>query len=363
MSANIFFSFIGVEWLYKALEQYKYITIRSIIFKFVALIAMFFLIHEKEDYIIYGGIAIFAGSASNILNFINVRKYVDLKKIFKSNGVKKHIKPILIFFSMSCATVIYTNLDTVMLGFMLTDSDVGYYSAAVKVKSILVGIITSLGAVLLPRVSYYVKCGQIETFHRVIEKALKFVILLASPLTIYFMIFAGNGIRLLSGKGYEQAIVPMIIIMPTLLLIGMTNIMGIQVLVPMNREKDVLRSVIVGAVVDIIINILLIPKLKSSGASLGTLIAEISVFVVQYIVLKDIFSPIFKNINYKPIITALILASLFSILVLKLNLGNFGTLLVSSICFFGIYDAVLLLAKEPLAVEIQSQIFSKIFNK
>ena len=118
--------------------------------------AMFLLIHEKSDYVVYGGISILAASASNILNFINVHKYIDLKSV-GGYDFERHIKPIGTFFAMACATTIYTHLDTVMLGFMKSDTDVGYYNVAVKIKSILISIVTSLGAVLLPRASYYVE--------------------------------------------------------------------------------------------------------------------------------------------------------------------------------------------------------------
>ena len=89
ISLTIIFNTIGMEWLYKALEQYTYITIRSIIFKFVALIAMFALVHQKQDYVIYGGITILAASASNVFNFINVHKFITLKP-FKNYDLKRH---------------------------------------------------------------------------------------------------------------------------------------------------------------------------------------------------------------------------------------------------------------------------------
>ena len=129
----IFFNTIGVEWLYKALEQYTYITVRSIIFKFIALIAMFVLVHDVDDYVIYGGISIFAASASNVFNFIRLRKIIGKKKVSQLN-FKQHFKPVFTFFIISCATTIYTNLDNVMLGFMKDDVEVGYYNAATKIK-------------------------------------------------------------------------------------------------------------------------------------------------------------------------------------------------------------------------------------
>ena len=128
-----------------------------------------------------------------------------------------------------------------MLGFMTSDADVGYYNAAVKIKSILVSIVTSLGVVLLPRASYYVEHNLMEEFYRITKKAINFVFLgCYTDMMIYFIIFAKEGIFFLSGSAYAGSIIPMQIIMPTLLLIGLTNIMGIQMLVPLGREKTVL---------------------------------------------------------------------------------------------------------------------------
>lgn len=120
MSFTIVLTTIGIEWLYKALEQYTYITIRSIIFKAISVIAMFLLVHAKADYVIYGGITTFASSASYILNIFNAHKYIGLKPVGNYN-VMRHMKPVLIFFAMSIASTIYTNLDSVMLGFMKTE--------------------------------------------------------------------------------------------------------------------------------------------------------------------------------------------------------------------------------------------------
>ena len=244
ISATIFLTSVGMEWLYKALEQYTYITIRSIIFKFIALVAMFLFVHEKSDYVIYGGISIFASSASNVFNFINIHKYIDLKPLPKYN-VKRHIKLVFIFFAMSCAITVYTNLDTVMLGFMSSNTDVGYYNAAVKIKHILVSLVTSLGTVLLPRSTYYIEKGQINEFKRISNKALNFVALVATPMTIYFILFAKQGIYFLSGNAYDGAILPMQIIMPTLILIGITNIIN-TINTNMNlrrRELAMLKSI------------------------------------------------------------------------------------------------------------------------
>lgn len=359
ISFTIMLTAIGMEWLYKALEQYAYITIRSIIFKLIALVTMFLLIHEPNDYVIYGGITILAASASNIFNLINAHRYIDMKPAGKYH-FKKHFNAIAIFFAMSCATTIYTHLDTVMLGFIKSDAEVGYYNAAIRIKTILVSIVTSLGTVLLPRVSYYVEHGLLEEFRRISKKVLTFVFLFASPLMVYFILFAKEGIYFLSGNAYTRAIIPMQIIMPTLLFIGITNILGIQILVPLGLEKIVLYSEIAGAVTDLILNMILIPKFASAGAAVGTVAAEAVVLMVQYIALKHDIGIMFKQIHYFRILGTLFLASAASLWIKLLNMGNFISLVVSAICFFGIYVIALMLMKEPLVLEIEQQVFFKI---
>lgn len=362
VSATIFFNAIGMEWLYKALEQYTYITIRSVIFKFIALIAMFLLIHQQSDYIIYGAISIFASSASNIFNFFNVHKYISLRPVGEYN-FKQHLKAVSVFFALSCAATIYVNLDTVMLGFMKTNVDVGYYNAAVKIKTILVSIVTSLGTVLLPRASYYVEHGLKEDFYRITKKAINFVFLVATPLMLYFMFFAKEGIFFLSGNTYGGAIVPMQIIMPTLFFIGLTNIMGMQILVPLGKENIVLYSEIVGAVVDLAINYILIPKYASAGAAIGTLVAEIAVWIVQYIYLRKQIKDAYKNVRYGILILALFLGSIASLWVKKVFSGSFIVLLNSAILFFGVYFIVLTIAKEPLIYQIEEGLLTKLKKK
>lgn len=362
VSSTIILNAVGMPWVYKALEQYTYITVRSIVFKFIALIAMFLLVHEQDDYVIYGGISIFASCASNILNLINIHKHIDLKPVWSYN-FKQHFKPILVFFSMSCATVVYTNLDTVMLGFMTTDTDVGYYSASVKIKTILISIVTSLGTVLLPRVSYYFQQNMMDKFKQIIKKSLNFVFVVSIPLAVYFTIFSKDGIFFLSGSEFKGAIIPMQVIMPTVVLVGITNILGIQILVPTGREKCVLYSEIAGAIVDLALNAVLIPIYKSTGAAIGTLVAEITVLIVQYIFLRKEINDAFNSVKYYKIIIASILSAAASLWVSFLNLNSFMTLLISAVCFFGIYMISLIAMKETLVTDILSQIIGKFLKK
>ena len=362
VSLTIIFNTIGMEWLYKALEQYTYITVRSIAFKLVSLGAMFALINSRDDYVIYGGITILASSASYLMNFFHARKYISLRPV-GGYEFKPHLKAVMVFFAMACATTVYTNMDKVMLGIMGTDVDVGYYGAASRIKSILVSVVTSLGTVLLPRASYYVQQGKMEEFRKISRKALNFVVLAATPLTLYFIFFARQGILLLSGSEYLGAVTPMQMIMPTLLFIGLTNILGIQILVPTGREKTVLYSVIVGAVTDVICNLLLIPRYMAMGAALSNMIAEAAVLVFQTIALRREVGSAFRSISYWKIILGLAAGSAASLWVISLGLGSFLALALSACLFFGAYGLVLLVTKEPLVREVCGQFIGKLKKK
>ncbi|MDO5702764.1 MAG: flippase, partial [Lachnospiraceae bacterium] len=356
MSVTIFLGAIEMEWLYKGLEMYTYITVRSLIFKLIALIAMFLLVRSSGDYVIYGAISVFAVSASGICNFLHSGKYITMHPVGKYHFMR-HMRAVGIFFAMACATTVYTHLDVVMLGLMTTKTDVGYYNAAVRIKSILVSIVTSLGAVLLPRASYYIEKGRTDEFERISRKALNFVFVMALPMTVYFMLFAGEGIGFLSGAAYAPSVLPMQIIMPTLLFIGITNIFGIQILVPLGREKDVLYSEIAGAVVDFALNMLLIPRLGAAGAAIGTLAAEGVVLMWQAAVLREKMRDLVTGIRVKTAVPAILLAVLASVWVKAAfasdtALGCFIALAVSAALFFGVYAGTLLLMRDPMAWEI-----------
>lgn len=357
MGVMIGLNAIGVEWLYKALEKYRYITIRSVIFKFIALVFMFIFVHKKEDYLVYGLITIFASSASNIFNFINLRKIIYIKPL-GDYCLKQHIRMVLIFFAMSIATTIYTNLDNVMLGFMTNNEQVGFYGAAVKIKNILISVVTSVSSVLLPRTSYYIDKGLKEEFKQLINKTMHFVLLISIPLAIYFIGYAREGIFFLSGDAFFGAILPMQIIMPTIVLCGMTNVIGIQMMIPLGLEKQVLYSEIAGAVVDLILNLVFIPKYGAAGAALGTLVAEIIVWLWQIIVIKKKKMEVYNDISWTKIEIAVSLSALSLLVYKPLPCGNLVKLIISSITFFSIYFIFLLILKNSLAKELIKQIFT-----
>lgn len=351
-SVSILLNTLGVTWLYSALEQYSYITVRNIVCKIISIILMFIFVHNPSDYVIYGAIAMVASGGSNLLNFLNLRKCIILKPLGNYH-FKQHLKPIFIFFATSVAISVYTNLDTVMLGFMTDDIQTGLYGASVKVKNLLTGVVSSLGNVLLPRLSLYVSNQESDKFYETLSKVLNFLLLISLPLTIYFVFYSRTSILLFSGAEYEGATLPMQLLMPTVFLIAISGLTGNQMLVPLGRERVVMTSVICGALVDFGLNWLFIPKWGAAGAAAATLVTEFVVLAVQLFFLRSLAWKVARGVRYRPILVSLLAATAVGFLTYRfLHIPSyFWTLAVSAVLFFGTYFALLLLQKEPFLCE------------
>lgn len=345
---NIVLNMFGVNWLYQALEQYDYITARSVCFKFIALVLMFLFVHHEGDYRVYAAISVLAAVGSNLLNFIRLRKFVKFRR-YKDYNLKHHIKPILILFAQNVTVSIYTNLDTVMLGFMKTDEAVGFYTAAVKVKCILLSVVASLGNVLLPRMSYYVKNGNKDKFYQLMIMAINAEFFMALPLAVYFSLESNDSIMFLAGNGYGGAVIAMAIITLAIIPNGLTGVIGVQVLTPLNREKQVLYSVIVGAVSDFALNLIMIPLWGAAGAALATTIAEFLVLFVQMIFARDLLANVKAEVHALKYIVLTAFAAIPTTFIMSFTGEKyFINLVFTSMFFFGIYALALYILKDEL---------------
>lgn len=348
-STTLLLELLGMDWLYKALEQYRDITLRSMVVNLFAILLTFLLVHKKEDYILYGGITVFATVGANLFNFLAARKLISFAPC-KSYDYRRHLRPILVLFALSVATTIYTHLDVVMLRFYKSDQAVGYYDAAVKVKNLLVIFSTSLGTVLLPRISYHIKMGQDQEFKRLIKTSFHFVLLTALPLCVYFILMARESVLLLFGAAYEGTITPMQVLMPAVLFIGLTNVIGIQILVPFGKEKLVVYSTCGGALVDVVLNAFLIPGYGATGAAIGTLAAEAVVLIMQLFFLRS-QQGCEKKLFLQPrqdlkLLLALLPATAILLAARMITFpGHFVALAMTATGFFIPYGALLLLLR------------------
>ena len=361
---SIILNMFGMTWLFQALEQYDYITIRSLLSKVVSISFMFLLVHSPDDYKIQAGITVFASCGFNLLNYFRAKKYVDLKIKFSELNLKRHLKPIFILFSQSLAISVYTNLDTVMLGFMRGDTEVGYYNASIKLKYILLSLVFSLGQVLLPRMSYYVKNNMKDEFLKTMQKALNFTLELALPLSIYFVIFSYEALMFLAGKDYIGAVVAMQIITIAIIPNGLTGILGTQVLTSIEKEKYVLISVVIGAFSDFFLNLIFIPRYGAAGAALATTICEFIVLFVQIYFCRTLLKLIWEKLHYKRYIFIGLVASVALLPIKKLGINsNLLCLMISSLIYFGSYLMCLLIVKDSIILQLLTEINKWIKNR
>ena len=183
----------------------------------------------------------------------------------------------------------YTSFNVAFLGFVSNESEVGYYTTATKLHSIILALFTAFTGVMLPRMSSLVAENKFDEFRNLFNKSVNILFGFSIPIIIFTFIFSSEIILLISGNGYEGAIIPMQIVMPLVLIIGYEQILIIQVLMPLGKDKPILINSIVGASVGILSNILLVPLLKSIGSSLVWLISELSVLnSAQYFISKNI---------------------------------------------------------------------------
>lgn len=360
-SVVLLFNFLSVDWFFQGIEDYKYITVRTIIVKIISFIFLIIFVKEKSDICKYAIIVVFSLIGSNFFNIIRALKLVKLE--LKGLNIKRHLKGILIIFSMNLAISIYTNLDSVMLGSYGSKYALGIYSAASKMIHLILGIITSLGAVLLPRISNYISEKKEEEIKIILEKTFSFLIALIIP-SILGLYFTGNEIiRLFAGKEYIEAVITLKILSLIILFIGFSNFVGIQILYPRGEEKKVFYSVLIGAIVNFSLNLFLIPKYLQNGAAIATCIAEFMVIVVQiYLGNKYLNFKIFNLNNFKFIISSCIMgALLYFIQDFKVNI--LMSLIIKIILGSGSYILVLLILKEENLYEIIEKILLKFRRK
>ena len=359
LSTTLFFNTIGVAWFYQAIEDFKYITLRSLFVRILSLVALFIFVKTKQDLFYYAGILVIGTVGNNIFNFFRIRKYIKLSKgEFKRLNLLRHLIPALKIFILNLVISIYVNLDSVMLGFLKNEESVGYYAAATRLTKAILGIVSSLGAVLLPRFSNMITNGQKEEFQLLANKAASFTIALSLPMSVGLIFMAAPIIHIFCGNGFEPTILTLKLVAPIVLFIGLSGIIGMQILYPQGREKYVIISTMVGACINLLINYLLIPQYGQYGAALGTVIAEFMVTVIM-ILLGRKYLPINilskQNLHYLigSIVISILLAFLF---VFPLHEVNY--LLIGILLSVIVYYAYLLMIKDTLALQLKKLLLS-----
>lgn len=279
---------IDISWVYQGLEEFKKIVVRNTGVKLASTILIFVLIHSDQDIWLYILIYALTTLLGNLSLWFKHKKYAELK--FARLNIKQHIQPTIALFIPQIAIQVYVVLDKVMLGSILDNMDeVGYYEQSQKIIKVLLTIITSIGTVMLPRIAKTFTDNNFNQIKAYIYKIFNYVYMLSVPLVFGVIVTSRNFVPLFFGPGYEQVSLIMSTMSVIIVFIGLSNVIGIQYLLPTKQQKAYTISVTAGALINLSLNFALIRNMEAIGATIATVIAEFSVTAIQFFFIRKDF--------------------------------------------------------------------------
>ncbi len=271
-TAKILFTVFLVEWFFTGVENFRYITLRSILIKVLYIISVFLFVRDTSDYRIYFILTVGVVVLNALINQLYIRKFVRVR--WNNIQLFKYLKQNVTLGIYTLMTSMYLTFNVMYLGLVSNNTEVGYYTTAFKLYSVILGFFTAFTNVMLPRMSSLLANGEKDRFQELVNRSFSVMSTCCIPLILCSMILTPQIIYILSGPGYEGAILPMRIIMPAAFVVGMAQVLAIQVLMPMKKDKVLLMASIIGAVVSLLINLLVVPSVASVGSAIVLVCSE-----------------------------------------------------------------------------------------
>ena len=312
-----------ITWFFYGLEKFKLTVSRNIIVKIISTIAIFVLVKNKTNIYEYTLIVSISSLVSQLMVWPFLKSQIIITRVsFKS--IVKHVKPNVILFIPVIAVSLYNIMDKIMLGSLSTKIQLGYYDSSEKVLQIPIALITALGTVMMPRMASMRATAQKKQINSVVGKSIEFAMFLSCGMAFGLMGVAKTFVPWYYGNSFEDCIMLFKVLLPSCIFLAFANVIRTQFLIPYEKDKIYIFGVISGALVNLFFNFLLIPKFQAIGASIGTLLAEITVCYVQAgLVKKELNKMIFCKKTIKYIISGIIM---FTIIV-HIDFNIFNTFL------------------------------------
>lgn len=288
LSLTIVFTTFGIEWVNTIFEDFLFVTVRSIGTYIITLFLLFVLVKNENDYLKYALLTVVTSGCICVFNWMHCKKYVHLKFTLKMN-VQKHIRPILTFFANAVATSIYVNSDTTMLGYFAGNHFVGLYALSVKVYNVIKTMLAAVYTVAVPRLAYFVGQDDKNSVKSVFTALFSNLTIILLPAGIGLASISREIVLLMGGEEYLEATLTLQILSFALIGAIFGGAITYCLNIPLGREKVNAKATTISAVINVLLNIVMIPVFKQNGAAFTTLIAEF--FVVIYCAIE------FKNIG------------------------------------------------------------------
>lgn len=271
-TAKILFTVFLVEWYFTGVENFRYITLRSILIKVLYIISVFLFVRDTSDYRLYFILTVGVVVLNALINQFYIRRFVRIR--WRDIQLFKYLKQNVTLGIYTLMTSMYLTFNVMYLGLVSNNTEVGYYTTAFKLYSVVLGFFSAFTNVMLPRMSSLLANGEKDRFQELVNRSFSVMSTCCIPLILCSMIMAPQIVYILSGPGYEGAILPMRIIMPAAFAVGVAQVLAIQVLMPMKKDKVLLMASIIGAVVSLLINLLVVPSVASVGSAIVLVCSE-----------------------------------------------------------------------------------------
>lgn len=350
---------LDISWFFMGNEEFKSLFTRGLVVKILCLIGVFVFVKNEGDlwkYILLSnGIVLLGNSAM----WFCLPKMLSKVKISQLD-IKTHIIPTLKLFIPSISTQLAQIIDKTMLGVISTEVQTGYYEQPLKIIGFAIGIVTSLGVVMLPRMSNCFANGKKEEMNMYLNKSLKMVSFIAIPMCFGIAGISKEFVPWFFGDKFEPVKTLLVILAPQMFFIAVNNVLGIQYLVPKNKNKQYTTAILSGALVNVILNIILINKLNAMGACIATVTAEIVITIIEVSIVKndiDMKNYISSFVKYS--ISATVMFFVVRIIGRCLEEGIITTLL-QGIVGVTVYEVILILVRENENASLLKGIIEKI---
>ncbi|MBO4107232.1 flippase [Streptococcus suis] len=286
-SLSILFNTFGMEWYFQLMEEYRYITIRAILFQILSMILLFTFVKTADHIYIYAFITVFANVGSQCFNIFKLRNELVLFKETHYH-IKEYVRPMFFIFLTLLAMNLYRFFDVTLLGFIKDDYSVGLYTLATKIVNIITTMVSSVTVILTPRLAYYFKNNQQLEFEKVAEDAFDFLMMLGLPIMIGIFIFSPFLVELVGGESFQASSIAVRILSPMVLISSLNGLLVTPILMVVHREKIVLRTFIIALIFNVSSNLLSIFYLDFLGAALTTIFTELLICIFAIYNARDI---------------------------------------------------------------------------
>lgn len=276
LSLSVLFTTLGTDWINNAYEDYFFITVRYIISQILAVLMLFLLVQNSNNLFEYACVSVFGGILANILNIVHIRRSIGLfPKLTFSAELVKHFKPIFFLFTCTIATFIYINSDVTILRIYSNDISVGYYGVSTQFYQLIKQLINAAFIVVIPRISNELAKDKSIVYERY-NKIFELTVLLIIPCSFGLFMIRKQLILLFAGIDYIKADSSLAILSFALIPAMLANFFINIVMIPLNKEKQVMVATVISALINIILNFLWIPSYSENAAAFSTFLAECS---------------------------------------------------------------------------------------